>query len=283
MQAGRHVLIARILLQPMDPKQPRGNPVAHASSSHVVIMPSYNSGPRLVQSVTAAREAWNPVWVVVDGSTDGSDAAVAELAKGDDGIVVINLASNSGKGAAVLRGLSEASSHGFTHAVTMDADGQHPADRITEFVAQSMRHPDAMILGTPIFDASAPALRVRGRRVSNGWANLETLWSGVGDSLFGMRAYPIQPLLSIMNRTRWMRRYDFDAEAAVRMVWAGVPPINLPTPVRYFSPEEGGVSHFRYGRDNVLLTWMHARLFLEFLLRLPVLMVRRMRVGKGDG
>ena len=277
------MLINRILLPPMHLKQPRGNRVAHASSTHVVIMPSYNSGLRLVQSVSAARQAWNPVWVVVDGSTDGSDAALAEFAKSDDGIVVINLPCNSGKGAAVLRGLIEASSRGFTHAVTMDADGQHPADRITEFVAQSMQHPDAMILGTPIFDASAPALRVRGRRVSNGWANLETLWSGVGDSLFGMRAYPIQPLLSIMNRTRWMRRYDFDAEAAVRMVWAGVPPINLPTPVRYFRPEEGGVSHFRYGRDNVLLTWMHARLFLEFLLRLPVLMVRRMRLAKTDG
>ena len=236
-----------------------------------------------MQSAVAARRAWNPVWVVVDGSTDGSAAAIEELAARDTGLLVISLASNSGKGAAVLRGLQEASRRGFSHAVTMDGDGQHPADRIPAFVAQSVKHPRAMILGTPIFEASAPRLRVRGRRISNGWANLETLWSGVGDSLFGMRAYPIPPLLAIMMRTRWMRRYDFDAEAAVRMVWAGVTPINLPTPVRYLRPDEGGVSHFRYGRDNVLLTWMHTRLFLEFLLRLPMLVVCRCRLGKVQG
>ncbi len=263
-------------------KQPSGDTVAAASTTHVVIIPSYNTGPRLVETVLAARRHWNPVWVVVDGSTDGSETAVIDMSKGDGGLHVIRLAKNCGKGSAVLAGLSEASGRAFTHAVTMDADGQHPADRIPDFVAKSLSDPGAMILGTPIFDASAPALRVRGRRISNGWANLETLWRGVGDSLFGMRAYPIKPLLSIMTRTRWMRRYDFDAEAAVRMVWAGAPPVNLPTPVRYFRPDEGGVSHFRYGRDNALLTWMHARLFLEFLLRLPVLVGRRLRAVRGE-
>ncbi|MFN0304295.1 MAG: glycosyltransferase family 2 protein [Burkholderiales bacterium] len=258
------------------------NTITAVSTTYVVVIPSYNSGPRLVETVLAARRYWNPVWVVVDGSTDGSETPVIEMSRADDGLHVIRFPKNRGKGSAVLAGLSEASRRGFTHVVTMDADGQHPADRIPSFVAKSLHHPHAMILGTPIFDASAPALRVRGRRISNGWANLETLWCGVGDSLFGMRTYPIKPLLSIMTRTRWMRRYDFDAEAAVRMVWAGTPPVNLPTPVRYFRADEGGVSHFRYGRDNALLTWMHTRLFLEFLLRLPVLVARRLSPVKGD-
>ena len=127
----------------------------------------------------------------------------------------------------------------------------------------------------PVFDASAPALRVQGRRVSNSWANLETLWAGIGDSLFGFRVYPVEALWRVMRHQLWMRRFDFDAEAVVRLCWRGVRPVNLPAPVRYYSAEEGGVSHFRYLRDNVLLTWMHARLLVGFVLRLPVLLVRR--------
>ncbi len=248
-----------------------------ASISHVVIIPSYNTGPKLLETVREARRHWNPVWVVIDGSTDGSERDVKDLARADAGLRVIEQHPNQGKGAAILRGLVEAETAGFTHVITMDADGQHPGEYIPRFAQCSARSPAAMVLGAPVFDASAPKLRVRGRQVSNGWANLETLWAGVGDSLFGMRAYPLTPLLRIMRATRWMRRYDFDAEAAVRMVWSGVAPINLPTPVRYFAPEEGGISHFRYGRDNAVLSWMHLRLLGDFLLRLPVLLWRRLR------
>jgi hypothetical protein len=74
-----------------------------------------------------------------------------------------------------------------------------------------------------------------------------------------------------MHGQRFMRRFDFDPEAVVRLCWAGVFPVNLDAPVRYLSAAEGGVSHFNYLRDNVLLTWMHTRLFLGFVLRLPLL------------
>jgi hypothetical protein len=141
----------------------------------------------------------------------------------------------------------------------------------------SQARPDVMVLGRPVFDASAPLLRVRGRKVSNGWANLETLWAGIGDSLYGFRIYPIPPLIHVMERQPWMRRFDFDPEAVVRLVWRGVKPLNLDAPVRYLSAAEGGVSHFDYVRDNVLLSWMHARLMAEFLLRLPLLVTRRLR------
>jgi hypothetical protein len=134
-----------------------------------------------------------------------------------------------------------------------------------------------MILGKPVFDRSAPSLRVKGRRISNWWANLETLCAGIGDSLFGFRVYPIDALIRVMRRQLWMRRFDFDVEAVVRLCWRGVNPINLAAPVRYFRPEEGGVSHFHYWRDNALLTWMHFRLFLGFILRLPLLLARRLR------
>jgi glycosyltransferase involved in cell wall biosynthesis len=229
------------------------------------------------ETVHHAREHWNPVWVVVDGSTDGSAARLLAMAERDPGLHVLVLPQNRGKGAAVLAGLDAAAARGFTHVLTMDSDGQHPAHLIAAFMAASQAEPDAMVLGVPKFDASAPQLRVQGRRLSNGWANLETLWAGIGDSLYGFRVYPIAPLAALMQRQTWMRRFDFDPEAAVRLCWRGVRPINLEAPVRYFRADEGGVSHFRYGRDNLLLSWMHARLFSGFLLRLPVLIARRLK------
>ena len=252
-------------------------PAPPPSRTHLVLIPSYNTGPRLLETVRAARAQWNPVWVVIDGSTDGTGEQMLALAREDAGTRVLVQARNRGKGAAVLHGLREAAAHGYTHALTMDADGQHPADRIPAFMAASQRQPAALVLGRPVFDASAPRIRVVGRRISNWWANLETLWGGIGDSLFGMRVYPIRSLLAVMETHRWMRRFDFDVEAAVRLVWQGLEPVNLDTPVRYFRPEDGGVSHFRYGRDNLLLSWMHTRLFLSFLLRLPGLVLRRLR------
>lgn len=239
----------------------------------LVLIPSYNTGPRLLRTVTEALAAWSPVWVVVDGSTDGSDAALARAAL--PGLRVLSLSVNGGKGAAVLHGIRAAAAAGYTHVLTMDADGQHPADYIEAFMAASMDAPAAMILGVPVFAADAPALRRNGRRISNVWANLETLWAGIGDSLFGFRVYPVHDLLTVMEAHRWMRRFDFDPEAAVRLSWAGVPAVNLPAPVRYLRPEEGGVSHFRYGRDNLLLTVMHARLVMGALMRLPALARRR--------
>ena len=240
---------------------------------HLVLMPSFNTGPVLLDTVRAALSVMSPVWVVLDGSTDGSAAALAQLPQ--DGLRVFSLPHNSGKGAAILHGLQAAEAAGFTHIVTMDADGQHPASMLPNFIAASRANPGAMILGLPQFGPDAPALRVGGRRISNWWAGLETLWVGLGDSLFGLRVYPVAPLLAIMKRHRWMRRFDFDPEAAVRLCWAGVRPVNLPSPVRYLRPDEGGVSHFRYGRDNALLTWMHMRLMCGFLLRLPLLLWRR--------
>lgn len=244
---------------------------------HLVLIPSYNTGTKLVQTVVDARAQWQPVWVVIDGSTDGGREAMDRLAAEDPGLRVLALPYNLGKGAAVQHGLRLAASEGFTHVLTMDADGQHDAASIAGMMALSCAHPDAMILGVPVFDASAPLVRVLGRRLSNFWVDVETLWGGIGDSLFGFRVYPIAPLLQMFETTRWMRRFDFDPEAAVRLFWLGVRPINHRTPVRYFRQTQGGVSHFRYRRDNLLLAFMHARLVAGFVRRLPALWGRRLR------
>jgi glycosyltransferase involved in cell wall biosynthesis len=245
------------------------------STTHLLLIPSYNTGPKVYETVRAARAHWNPVWVVTDGSTDGTPEGLREMAARDPGLTLIALPVNAGKGAAVLHGLNAARAAGFTHALTMDSDGQHPAELIPAFMQASIARPEAMVLGRPVFDTSAPLLRVRGRRVSNWWTNLETLGAGIDDSLYGFRVYPITDLIAVMRRQPWMRRFDFDTEAVVRLAWRGVKPLNLPAPVKYLTAEEGGVSHFKYGRDNVLLSWMHLRLMLEFALRLPSLLWRR--------
>ena len=258
---------------------------AHAftstSATHVVLIPSYDAGRALIDTVRGARASWSPVWVVIDGSTDGSERAVMQLAEGDAGVRVFVLPDNQGKGAAVLHGLVAARDAGFTHALTMDSDGQHPTDRIADFMRASIAAPGAMVLGNPIFDDKAPSIRVKGRRISNWWTRLETLSFDrtlcIGDALFGFRVYPIAPLVDIMLRSRWMRRFDFDTEAVVRLAWRGVAPINIDAAVRYLDAKEGGVSHFKYLRDNVLLTGMHLRLVLGCILRLPMLVGRKLR------
>jgi glycosyltransferase involved in cell wall biosynthesis len=246
------------------------------SKTHLVLIPSYNPGGKAMETVRAARAQWDPVWVIVDGSTDGSAEKLCALTSTDPGLRVLVRERNGGKGAALLDGLIAAQRAGFTHALTMDADGQHPADSIRAFMSASAAAPRAMILGDPVFDGSAPRLRVRGRRIANWCTNLETLWAGVRDTLFGFRVYPITPLIEVMQRSRWMRRFDFDPEAVVRLSWRGVPLVNLPAPVRYFSAAEGGVSHFNYWRDNLLLTSMYLRLCAGFIVRLPWLGARRL-------
>jgi glycosyltransferase involved in cell wall biosynthesis len=251
--------------------------VVERSRTHLVLIPSFNPGALVYETVRAARAQWSPVWVVVDGSNDGTAEGLQELAKADRDLRVIVMPRNGGKGRAVLHGMRLAASEGYTHVLTMDSDGQHPAARIPDFMALSQANARAMILGAPVFDASAPTIRVKGRKISNWWANVETAGSGIGDSLFGFRVYPIADLVAVMRWQPWMRRFDFDPEAVVRLAWRGVAPINVPAAVRYLKPEEGGVSHFNYWRDNVLLTWMHLRLMAEAIVRMPFLLARKLR------
>jgi glycosyltransferase involved in cell wall biosynthesis len=231
-------------------------------------VPSYNSGPLLRQTILAALEYWRPLWVVLDGSTDSSIADAHDLQRDHRDLRLFSLPQNHGKGGAALVAMKAALQAGFTHGLLMDADGQHPVDHIIPFMETSIAHPEAMILGVPIFGPDAPSERVKGRRVGNWFANLETLWGGVRDSLFGFRIYPLAPAVEIMGSIRTARRFDFDTELAVRLFWAGIRPLNRPVPVHYPPQAGGGVTHFKYLRDNLLLAGTHTRLCLLMLLRL---------------
>lgn len=232
-----------------------------------VLIPSYNTGSRLPETVRAALAQTPDVRVVIDGSTDHSDEALDLLRPEHPGLRVIRLPENRGKGAAVLAGIDALISEGFTHALTMDADGQHPAEAIPRLIEEAHREPEALVMGKPLFGPEVPKARLYGRRLTIFWTDLETLGIGLGDTLFGMRVYPLAPLREVFRQTAFARGFDFDPEVAVRLCWAGHRPVQVPVAVRYFKAEEGGVSHFHYLRDNVKLTWLHFRLMPGFLLR----------------
>lgn len=229
-------------------------------SSHVILIPTYNTGARLFETIAQVRDIAHPIIVVIDGSTDGTSETLVRMAARDPALLVSVQSRNQGKGAAILHGLRLARTKGFTHALTMDADGQHSIAHVNEMIATSLAHPWAMVLGAPLFDETAPRIRILGHRIANFCTSLVTSPGAIADSLFGFRVYPILPLLEAFDSTSGMRRFDFDSEAVIRLYWQGVRPINLATPVRYFNRDQGGVSHFKYLRDNLLLAAMYSRL-----------------------
>ncbi len=234
----------------------------------VIIIPSFNTGAILLTTVRRALEAAHPYHVLVslDGCRDDSAQSLAPLVDRYEGRLNIIIDShNRGKGAAIHRGTLRARLEGYTHVLTMDADGQHPAALIPEFFRLGARYPDDLIAGQPVFGPDAPILRVLGRRVANYFAAIQTPGAELGDSLFGMRLYPIKRLISAFEQTLYARGYDFDTEIAVRVIWLGcrVHPLNVP--VRYFRRSEGGVSHYNYFRDNIILAFCHFRLLCEYI------------------
>ncbi len=235
-------------------------------NSHLVLIPAYNPGRLLEGTVREVLPNWRHVWVVVDGSTDGSHDGLPAIAAKEAGLRVIIRPRNGGKGAAVLTGAEAAMAAGFTHALVMDADGQHPAGRIGDFMDASARTPEALVCGRPVFGPEAPRVRIFGRKLSVGLVRLETSGRGAADPLFGFRVYPLGPLVRVLQGTRGARRYDFDPEAAVRLAWAGTPAVNIEAACLYVGRERGGVSHFHYLRDNLRMIGMHARLIWALAL-----------------
>src|SRR5690606_34082484 len=174
-------------------------------------------------------------------------------------------AKNGGKGAAVKTGLEAAHEAGFTHAFQIDADGQHDLGAMPAFLEEAAAAPGACILGFPVYGESVPALRLRARKITKFWVDLEVGGRGVvEDAMVGFRVYPIESIRAIHVKSD---RMDFDVEIAVRIAWSGIPIRNLPVGVRYLTAEEGGRSHFQPVRDNLRLGLLHSRLCTEASMR----------------
>ena len=244
------------------------------STTHLVLIPSYNPGPQVLETVRQARAQWTPVWVVVDGSTDGTDRLLQAEAARDPGLRVIVLPQNQGKGGAVMTGMRHALAAGHSHALQIDADGQHDARDVPRFLAMARETPDAVINGRPIYDESVPKARLYGRYASHVWVWINTLSLSIRDSMCGFRVYPLAPTLALLDREHIGTRMDFDSEILVRLYWRGLAVRDCPTRVTY---PEHGVSHFRMLRDNLRISAMHTRLFFGMLWRLPRLLARKVR------
>jgi glycosyltransferase involved in cell wall biosynthesis len=226
------------------------------------LIPTYDNPLTLRTVVEDVRRYVADVLVVDDGSGPEGREACAALAR--DGLaVVVHHEKNGGKGAAVKTGLRELAARGFTHAFQVDADGQHAIADMPRFLGAAEAHPDALILGSPEFDKSAPRTRLIGRQITRFWTHLETLGPLIDDAMCGFRVYPIEKALRAEARGNAM---DFDPEIAVRIAWDGAPVLNLLTRMRYMGKGEGGVS--RMVKDNALISWMHTRLMLSLFGRL---------------
>ena len=222
-----------------------------------ILIPTYNNPATLRGVVERVRRDCADVVVVDDHSAPEGRCAVEALTEA--GLVhSCRLPENRGKGGAVKAGFELARELGFTHALQIDADGQHCFEDVPRFLSAARAHPEALVLGAPVFDETAPKARLCGRQISIFWTTLETGGRRIiDDPCCGFRVYPLAAAIAARARAD---RMEFDPEIAVRMVWAGVPVLNLATHVRYLTAAEGGVSHFRPLRDNVLMSWMHARL-----------------------
>lgn len=237
-----------------------------------VVIPVYNHEHAIAAMVDGVL-AQNVSCILVDDASEPGCAAVLDgIAAAHPGRVeLLRHTVNQGKGGAVLSGFQRAADHGYTHALQIDADGQHRADRIPHFLSIAQTYPGAVIAGCPQYDASVPKIRFYARYLTHVWVWINTLSMAITDSMCGLRVYPLAPTLALHRRHPFGRRMDFDTDVLVRLYWSGLHIVNVPTPVGY--PTDG-VSHFRLLRDNALITLMHARHFLGMLPRAPKLILR---------
>jgi glycosyltransferase involved in cell wall biosynthesis len=239
----------------------------------IIVVPVYNHEGAIAAVVAGLLRAGVPVLLVDDGSDAACAAALAALVHAHPGQVdLMRLAQNQGKGAAVLAGMARAWALGYSHALQIDADGQHETGDVPAFLALARAHPHAVIAGHPVYDASVPKARLYGRYATHIWVWINTLSFEIKDSMCGFRVYPLGAVNALAARVHVGQRMNFDTEVLVRLFWDGLRVINLPTRVSY--PADG-VSHFRLWRDNVQISWMHTVLFFGMLLRLPSLLARR--------
>ena len=212
-----------------------------------------------------------PCLIVDDGSNRETQNALEDVAKRFSWITVKRRQTNGGRGAALKTGYQLADQLGFTHVLQVDADGQHDPAAIPFLLSAAEKSPESLVLGAPIFDRTAPRVRLLGRRISIACVWLETFSRTIRDPLCGLRCMPLGSTLRVLHQSRCGNHMEFDTEIAVRLVWSGVPTINVPVNVRYY---KDGVSHFAMVRDNVRISWLHSRLLARALFEWLALIMR---------
>ncbi|HEY5781215.1 MAG TPA: glycosyltransferase family 2 protein [Lysobacter sp.] len=239
----------------------------------LVVIPVYDHEHAIGAMVDGVLAAGHPCLLIDDGSRESCAAELRRQAA-REGVRLLRLEQNRGKGGAMLAGFREAARLGASHVLQIDADGQHDTADIPRFLQAAQAAPDTVINGAPVYDASVPKGRLYGRYLTHVWVWINTLSFAIRDSMCGFRVYPLEQVLKLIDEEFVGQRMDFDPEIVVRLHWRGVGIENLATPVRYPSD---GVSHFDVWRDNVRISRMHTRLFFGMLRRLPRLAWRALR------
>lgn len=247
--------------------------MSESAVSLCAVIPVYNHGQPLPAVVQGLRDLGLPCVLVDDASDEQTAAIMRDLAQQQQVHLVVH-AHNLGKGGAVMSGLREAQRLGYSHALQVDADGQHDLERVSYFLQQAQTYPQALICGYPEYDASVPKGRLYARYITHVWTWIHTLSLDIRDSMCGFRVYPLAPVVQLLDQVKLGKRMDFDIEILVRLYWRQVP-------MRWYSVRviypEGGLSNFRPWQDNWLISKMHTRLFFGMLLRLPLLLWRKVR------
>jgi len=241
------------------------------------VIPVYNHERVLARTVDELLATGVPVVLVDDGSSSPCREVIDTIASTRSQVHLVRRAANGGKGAAVKDGLRTARQLGFSHALQIDADGQHDTGDVGRFLDLARRHPDALVAGYPAYDACVPRHRYYARYLTHIWVWINTLSPRIRDGMCGFRVYPLARSCTLLEQAPVGDRMDFDVEFIVRWYWAGLPLQQLQTRVIY---PENGVSHFRLWRDNALISRMHARLFFAMLPRIPALLTRQQRGGQ---
>jgi glycosyltransferase involved in cell wall biosynthesis len=240
-----------------------------------VIIPVYNHEQAIAEVLRQLKPFGLQCFLINDGSSAVCTAVLAELALQESTwITYIQRPVNGGKGAAIIDGFHAAVAQGFSHAIQVDADGQHDLQDIQRFLAASQAEPNKMILGKPVFDESVPKSRLYGRKITNFWITVNTLSTAIGDGMCGFRCYPLAAIERMNGMDTIGKRMDFDIDIVVRLYWQGVDAVNIETRVKY--PVDG-VSHFKVLGDNVMISKKHAQLFFASILRWPQLLLRHCR------
>ncbi|WP_028686672.1 glycosyltransferase family 2 protein [Pseudomonas fulva] len=237
------------------------------------VIPVYNHEQAVPAVVDDLLRAGLPCVLVDDASDAGCAQVLARLAE-QTNVFLVTLPVNQGKGGAVMAGLREAARLGFSHALQVDADGQHDLGDVQTFLEHSRHAPQALVCGYPQYDASVPKGRLYARYLTHVWVWINSLSLQIPDSMCGFRVYPLPATLALIDTVRLGKRMDFDPEILVRLAWRNQPMRWLPTPVHY--PQDG-LSHFRLVHDNALISKMHAKLFFGMLVRAPAILWRRWR------
>jgi glycosyltransferase involved in cell wall biosynthesis len=239
-----------------------------------IVIPYYRHERAIGALLERLRPHGLSCWIVDDGSGGEAAQVVEELVRREpDWLRLLVLSRNSGKGVAVMSGCAAAAEAGFSHALQIDADGQHDTDDVPRLIEEARRQPQAVVTGIPVYDQSVPKVRFYGRYLTHGLVWLETLSFEIVDSMCGFRVYPLAPALALWRTGLVGRRMDFDTSIVVRLHWAGLRVYCVPTRVTYPSD---GVSHFHYLGDNLRMIRMHLRLLGGLTLRLPLWGARRL-------